>query len=84
MDAEIEGWVAVLTAEKLAAPLRYTRKGMGHANPLWWSVAHLFNHQTHHRGQVTTLLRQAGLDPGVTDLMAMFWEEAAAATAAVT
>jgi uncharacterized damage-inducible protein DinB len=28
----------------------------------------MFNHQTHHRGQVTTLLKQAGIDPGVTDL----------------
>ena len=29
---------------------------------------HLFNHGTHHRGQLTTLMRQAGRDPGVTDL----------------
>ena len=28
----------------------------------------LFNHQTHHRGQVTTLLSQLGVDVGVTDL----------------
>jgi uncharacterized damage-inducible protein DinB len=35
--------------------------------PLLW---HVFNHQTHHRGQVTTLLNQAGVDPGVTDLIA--------------
>jgi uncharacterized damage-inducible protein DinB len=39
-------------------------------HPLWWAVDHFFNHQTHHRGQVTTLLMQAGLDPGVTDLIA--------------
>ncbi len=38
----------------------------------WWlELQHLFNHQTHHRGQVTTLLMQAGVDPGVTDLVAM-------------
>lgn len=30
--------------------------------------ADLFNHGTHHRGQLTTLIRQAGRDPGVTDL----------------
>jgi uncharacterized damage-inducible protein DinB len=34
-------------------------------------VTHFFNHQTHHRGQITTLLTQLGLDPGVTDLMAL-------------
>lgn len=31
----------------------------------------VFNHQTHHRGQTTTLLSQAGLDVGVTDLLAL-------------
>lgn len=36
---------------------------------LWLPVAHFFNHQTHHRGQLTTLLEQAGRDPGVTDLI---------------
>lgn len=36
----------------------------------WVAVAHLFNHQTHHRGQVTTLLDQLGIDPGVTDYLA--------------
>jgi uncharacterized damage-inducible protein DinB len=45
--------------------------------PLWWCAVHAFNHQTHHRGQVTTLLMQAGKDPGVTDLVAMLRDEAA-------
>jgi uncharacterized damage-inducible protein DinB len=70
-DDEIERWGTALTAEDLAAPLRYERMGQTVDHPLWWSVAHLFNHQTHHRGQVTTLLMQAGHDPGVTDLIAM-------------
>ncbi len=30
---------------------------------------HLFNHQTHHRGQVSTLLSQKGIDVGVTDFL---------------
>jgi uncharacterized damage-inducible protein DinB len=75
-DHEIASWVAGLSADSLAAPLRYTRRGKTYDDPLWRSVAHLFNHQTHHRGQVTTLLMQAGHDPGVTDLLAMLWEEA--------
>lgn len=73
-DDEIEAWAVGLTAEKLAAPLHYTRRGRTFDFPLWWSVAHLFNHQTHHRGQVTTLLMQAGHDPGVTDLYALLLE----------
>lgn len=70
-DDELEAFVAALTIEELAASLRYTRRGVVNEFPLWHAVAHLFNHQTHHRGQVTTLLLQAGQDPGVTDLIAM-------------
>lgn len=33
------------------------------------ALLHFFNHQTHHRGQATALISQAGYDPGVTDLM---------------
>jgi len=36
--------------------------------PAWVLVTHVFNHQTHHRGQLTTLLSQMGLNPGITDL----------------
>lgn len=32
-------------------------------------LQHFFNHQTHHRGQVTTLLAQIGIDIGETDLL---------------
>ena len=39
-------------------------------------VFHFFNHQTHHRGQATTLLSQAGQDVGVTDLLALIPNEA--------
>lgn len=39
--------------------------------PLRIAVVHFFNHQTHHRGQLTTLLKQQGIDPGVTDLIHM-------------
>ncbi|MET0225341.1 MAG: DinB family protein [Dokdonella sp.] len=33
-------------------------------------MLHSFNHQTHHRGQASTLLSQAGIDLGATDLVA--------------
>lgn len=36
--------------------------------PHWILLTHMFNHQTHHRGQISTLLTQLGLDIGVTDL----------------
>ena len=34
-----------------------------------------FNQQVCHRGQVTTLLFQAGIDPEATDLLVMMMEE---------
>ena len=34
-------------------------------------LLHFFNHQTHHRGQASTLLSQAGVDIGVTDLLVL-------------
>ncbi len=40
-----------------------------HVFPFRHVLLHFFNHQTHHRGQVTTLIKQAGYEPGVTDLM---------------
>ena len=79
-DEEIATWVSSLTHEQLAEPLVYRRGGKEQAHALWWAVAHLFNHQTHHRGQITTLLTQHGCDPGVTDLLAMLREEKAHGT----
>ena len=38
------------------------------SRPKWLLVAHLFNHQTHHRGQIHCMLTQAGVRPGTTDL----------------
>ncbi|WP_235611248.1 DinB family protein [Pseudoalteromonas luteoviolacea] len=32
-------------------------------------VSHMFNHQTHHRGQVSTLFSQLGVDIGSTDYL---------------
>jgi uncharacterized damage-inducible protein DinB len=74
-DGELSAWVA---EARLAAPLVYLRRGQKIESPLWWMVAHVFNHQTHHRGQITALLMQQGCDPGVTDLFAMLREEASA------
>jgi uncharacterized damage-inducible protein DinB len=45
-------------------------------------MQHLVNHGTYHRGQVTTLLRQLGAQPILTDLMHFFYRERATATGA--
>jgi uncharacterized damage-inducible protein DinB len=70
-DAEILEWVGTLSEERLAGTLKF-RSVVGNKDcsfPLWFAVQHFFNHQTHHRGQLTTLLMQAGVDPGITDLL---------------
>lgn len=78
-DGELSAYVSELSPERLAGPLVYLRRAQKVETTLWWAVAQIFNHQTHHRGQVTTLLSQLGQDPGVTDLFAMLREEEAAA-----
>lgn len=71
-DLAIDRWAKSLTDDALAATIRYSNQsGKSFEHPLSFAVQHLFNHQTHHRGQVTTLLKQLGHDPGVTDLIAM-------------
>ena len=70
LDRRIVGWAIGLTDEWLAESLTYTSKVDGKTRTVanWVLVTHMFNHQTHHRGQVTTLLSQMGLDMGTTDL----------------
>jgi uncharacterized damage-inducible protein DinB len=70
LDRQIRTWASTLTPEWLVLPLTYESKVDGRARtvPHWVLFAHLVNHQTHHRGQVTTLLSQIGLDVGTTDI----------------
>lgn len=53
-----------------------TMKGVECNDVLFSVLMHVFNHQTHHRGQATTMLSQAGLDVGVTDLLAFMRDRA--------
>lgn len=70
-DAAIVEWAASLSDDILAGELRYTSI----VNPeprvydMWLAVTHFFNHQTHHRGQLTAMLSQCGKDYGITDLI---------------
>jgi uncharacterized damage-inducible protein DinB len=70
LDARLIAWTATLPPEWLAQTLTYTSKvdAATRARSRWLLVVHLFNHQIHHRGQVTTLLAQQGHDMGSTDL----------------
>jgi uncharacterized damage-inducible protein DinB len=74
-DERIIGFMATLDDARLAADIRYSplaAPGLTHVQPLGEAVSHFYNHQTHHRGQVHTMLtiargREASL---VLDLVA--------------
>jgi len=69
-DDAIDSWLDLISDEQLKAPLTFTSMSQPTERTivLWVLVAHLFNHQTHHRGQITTLMNQLGYDSGATDL----------------
>jgi uncharacterized damage-inducible protein DinB len=71
-----------LTQDDLDRVMEYKTMKFGvYRNPLWQSMLHLVNHGTYHRGQVTTMLRQLGAQPILTDLMHYYRERATAANA---
>jgi uncharacterized damage-inducible protein DinB len=47
-------------------------KGNEYSQPLSQLMQHLANHSTYHRGQIVTLLRQLGVKPVGTDLVAYY------------
>lgn len=69
-DTRISSWAGGLEPGWLATTLEYRAASDGRLRqlPAWVAAVHLFQHATHHRGQLTTLLKQAGRDPGATDL----------------
>ena len=66
-------------AVQAIAPARYPEfleyrniKGEPQRKVLWRTLLHLFNHQTHHRGQVAALLDQFGIENDYSNLIWMF------------
>ncbi len=76
-DNEIAQWAQGIQQNPLPARLNYVSmldnqpKDMDFAR----TVVHFFNHQTHHRGQITAALSKLGVDFGVTDLLFMPTQE---------
>ena len=82
LDTRLLSFVRRLTQEDLNRVFEYKTLKFGvYKNPLWQSMQHLVNHGTYHRGQVTTMLRQHGAQPILTDLMHFYRERAVAAGA---
>jgi uncharacterized damage-inducible protein DinB len=72
LDATISEWINTLSETDLQHVLQYSNtRGVPAQKHFGTLLIHFFNHQTHHRGQASTLLMQAGEDVGVTDLLAL-------------
>ena len=81
-EPRLLSFVHNLTQSDLDREFEYKTLKFGvYSNPLWQSMQHLANHGTYHRGQVTTMLRQHGATPVLTDLMHFYRERSVAAKA---
>jgi uncharacterized damage-inducible protein DinB len=70
LDEAIIAFCAEVAPSRLSEPLEWTStKGVKSRKVLGDVLVHVFNHQTHHRGQATTLFSQMGVDVGATDLL---------------
>jgi uncharacterized damage-inducible protein DinB len=82
LEGRLLNFVRGLKQEDLDRVMQYKTMKFGvYSNPLWQSMQHVVNHGTYHRGQVTTMLRQLGAEPILTDLMHYYREQATAAKA---
>lgn len=75
-------WVPLIaswSAERFDGQLTYTTMRGTHATlPFAATLAHVFNHGTHHRGQITAALTQLGQPAPELDLVYFLQQEAAA------
>ena len=70
IDKVIIEWINSLSESNIEGSISYENMAGTKFNKLFSSlISHLFLHQVHHRGQVTTLLFQSGIDFGDTDLI---------------
>ncbi|HKF53170.1 MAG TPA: DinB family protein, partial [Candidatus Acidoferrales bacterium] len=80
IEADLTAFVQKLSAADLDRVVEYKNtKGIPFSNPMREMLQHLFNHQTYHRGQITTMLRQLGASAVATDLIAFYREQVGAA-----
>ena len=70
MDALIEGYCASLAKAAIAQPVDYRNSGGTlFRQRRWQLLLHMFNHQTHHRGQVAQILDEEGVHNDYSNLV---------------
>ena len=73
VHAQWRDWARPRKAEDWAQTLALKSKMFGQMEvPYWQIVLHVVNHGSYHRGQLATMLRQAGVTPPATDLMLFY------------
>lgn len=72
-DERIVQWSGTVSTKFIASDLSWYSGALKTTvtKPTGFLIAHMFNHQTHHRGQVHAMLTHAGAKPEDTDLFAM-------------
>ncbi|MEY2929547.1 MAG: hypothetical protein RL033_296 [Pseudomonadota bacterium] len=65
LDGEVLEFARGLGADRLNSPLTWTSQlcGFTQTSPRFALVLQMFNHPTHHRGQVHAVLTRQGVDP---------------------
>lgn len=82
LETELHGFIFSLTSTDLERLIKYKNtQGAPFEGPLWPMLQHVVNHSSYHRGQIATLLRQLGVKPLATDLIAFHRERAARVSA---
>lgn len=76
LERTLRAYVDALDEERVNERVRYRNMaGVAGESSRWTMLQHVVNHASYHRGQVTTLLRQAGAPaPASQDLIAFYRE----------
>lgn len=71
--ANMVAWAGGLAESDWLRKMSYQNlAGVAYETPLWQMALHIVNHGSHHRGQITNMLRQLGVKPVNLDLIAFY------------
>lgn len=68
LDDDIRMWCDSLSDADVSRSVVWMRGDTQVRTGFGFNLVHMFNHATHHRGQVHAMLTATGIDPGPTDL----------------